>query len=492
MNQENAKIKTISKKVIITVALSFVILFSSYHLNKPVASLATVYFTDKGYVPKELVVEPGTLVAFTNLTESDFWPASSYHPAHSIYPEFDAKQSIGAGETWTFKFNKEGSWEFHDHLQPSSRGNILVRNSSKINVTEVSFNECLQGSVQSDYCVRKHMESLVADGNLEEGFKFLQEVSVKYPGSCHINAHIIGESAYSLFMSESEMVLPDDVSMCANGFWHGVTTKYAQHNGQNISAMSNFCNTTVALYDTDLSLAQEGCYHGIGIGSATVDIGAATDTLALEKLKSALPVCEEVTDVQEMLIECWSGAYHAFSDFMRDKLTESPEESFDPVTFCASEKKDYQFACIINIGSGLSSFSNKSYQEIIPTLSVFDNYLAEAYLRKVSYAEIQNVVRDSEHMTYHANNCMELPSVYRNECIVGAARGLLQVSGNENLLDDSFMFCNLNVFNDSDRKNCYEGIFSYRIFTVDQDKKQEICSVAPKPYKPAACSELER
>jgi plastocyanin len=98
-----------------------------------------VVYTDAGFSPSTLTVQAGDTVTFSNQSSVDFWPASAAHPTHAVYsgtslsehcPDgseaFDACAGISPGESWPFTFNKVGTWRYHDHLNPSRTGTIVV------------------------------------------------------------------------------------------------------------------------------------------------------------------------------------------------------------------------------------------------------------------------------------------------------------------------------------------------------------------------------
>ena len=78
------------------------------------------------FSPASVDIKVGDIVIFKNNGDVGFWPASANHPMHTLYPEFDAKQSIAPGGKWQFKFEKVGAWKYHDHLNPSATGVINV------------------------------------------------------------------------------------------------------------------------------------------------------------------------------------------------------------------------------------------------------------------------------------------------------------------------------------------------------------------------------
>ena len=100
----------------------------------------TVRYTDSGYVPKEVTISQGTEVIFENENNFSMWPATAIHPTHTIYPDssilkcggpekvriFDSCQGIAQQGSWSFIFQEEGSWRYHDHLQTRFTGKIIV------------------------------------------------------------------------------------------------------------------------------------------------------------------------------------------------------------------------------------------------------------------------------------------------------------------------------------------------------------------------------
>lgn len=99
-----------------------------------------ITYTDGGYTPATLTVSVGDTVTFKNASSRQTWPASAKHPTHTVYPGsniqkcgtqeaesiFDACQGIAEGEEWSFTFNQAGTWKYHDHLNPTRTGTIVV------------------------------------------------------------------------------------------------------------------------------------------------------------------------------------------------------------------------------------------------------------------------------------------------------------------------------------------------------------------------------
>lgn len=100
-----------------------------------------ITYTDTGgYSPPLLTIKKGETVIFKNQSSRTMWPASAAHPNHTVYngtslgqhcPDssgsaFDACRQFSPGQTWSFKFDKTGTWRYHDHLNPGSIGTVVV------------------------------------------------------------------------------------------------------------------------------------------------------------------------------------------------------------------------------------------------------------------------------------------------------------------------------------------------------------------------------
>ena len=95
-------------------------------IGAPDIQVEEITYDGKSYQPAHLSIKAGDIVIFRNKSAVSFWPASSPHPQHSDYPELDPKKPIPAGQTFEFKFTKVGTWKFHDHLNPSAWGSVVV------------------------------------------------------------------------------------------------------------------------------------------------------------------------------------------------------------------------------------------------------------------------------------------------------------------------------------------------------------------------------
>lgn len=96
-----------------------------------------VTYTENGFEPKTVNINKGDTVRFMDQSTNGMWVASNNHPTHSLYPEksasdcagssFDTCRVLKAGEFWEFTFNKVGTWRYHNHMNPSDEGTVVVK-----------------------------------------------------------------------------------------------------------------------------------------------------------------------------------------------------------------------------------------------------------------------------------------------------------------------------------------------------------------------------
>lgn len=100
----------------------------------------TVIYDEDGFSPKSVTVQLGTKITFVNQSTKGVWVASAKHPDHTIYSgtslsqhcpdttnsSFDACSVTPSGGSYSFIFNKEGTWKYHDHVDATQFGTVIV------------------------------------------------------------------------------------------------------------------------------------------------------------------------------------------------------------------------------------------------------------------------------------------------------------------------------------------------------------------------------
>ena len=98
---------------------------------------ATITYNGSSFSPSEVTIKKGGTVTFTNTGSSNMWVASGPHPEHTGYsgtsrsahcPDTSnaAFDQCAAGNSFIFMFQKVGTWGYHNHLNASSFGKVIV------------------------------------------------------------------------------------------------------------------------------------------------------------------------------------------------------------------------------------------------------------------------------------------------------------------------------------------------------------------------------
>lgn len=88
---------------------------------------ATVTYRNGTFSPNSVTVQSGGTVTFRNEDADSLWVASVPHPVHTGLSGFDALRGIGQGESYNFTFTRSGTFGYHNHLSPNSRGTVIVQ-----------------------------------------------------------------------------------------------------------------------------------------------------------------------------------------------------------------------------------------------------------------------------------------------------------------------------------------------------------------------------
>ena len=84
-----------------------------------------ITYTDSGFSPAQVSVKAGDTVTFKNDSTKSVQVNSAPHPAHTQFPELNIG-TIATGESKTVTFTTAGIKKYHNHLNPSQNGQIVV------------------------------------------------------------------------------------------------------------------------------------------------------------------------------------------------------------------------------------------------------------------------------------------------------------------------------------------------------------------------------
>lgn len=102
------------------------------------AQTKRVTYTANGFSPKTITISKSDTVTFV-ASGGTMWVASNNHPSHTLYsgttreahctggPSTTAFDQCGSGGQYSFTFDKTGTWGYHDHLEASNTGTVIVK-----------------------------------------------------------------------------------------------------------------------------------------------------------------------------------------------------------------------------------------------------------------------------------------------------------------------------------------------------------------------------
>lgn len=108
-------------------------------INTPAAAAsASVMLLESGFSPKTVTIKKGGTVTWADESAGNMWVATASHPTHTVYdgtalaahcaaganaPSFDQCKN---GTSYSFTFNKVGTWNYHNHSNSPQFGSVVV------------------------------------------------------------------------------------------------------------------------------------------------------------------------------------------------------------------------------------------------------------------------------------------------------------------------------------------------------------------------------
>jgi plastocyanin len=83
-------------------------------------NVVQVIITKDGFEPSTIKIKPGTEVKWLNEDLVSHQIASDPYPTRSGLPELFAESPIDKGQSYSFTFKDQGSFPYHDNLNPTT------------------------------------------------------------------------------------------------------------------------------------------------------------------------------------------------------------------------------------------------------------------------------------------------------------------------------------------------------------------------------------
>ncbi len=414
-----------------------------------------IVYDGSSFTPETLTVSLGETVIFKNKSGQPFWPASNLHPSHLQWSEFDPKEPIAAGESWSFTFTKAGNWGYHDHIAPTLGGVVRVRDE---NGDTVDPNDCTIASNKLR-CWEKDITALLDKGDVEGAFDYMaqQEEEPYFLQNCHALVHLIGESAYTLFSSGEQFEISQKTTYCGYGFYHGFMETLLTTTGDLQEAL-DFCAYVNDALGQAKEDARDACYHGIGHGA--VDGGdPRTWGDAYAVIQPALQLCDRITVNTLEEVQCGSGVFDGLVTAYSEQsfgFSEIPEDFY---TLCAEvENPHYKEGCYRQMNPLAAYFGEGDIQK---TFDLVKNISEPAYRGAAMSTVIATFARnrmDKADYDTIINACHTLEKDLRKSCITGFVTRLMGYGTPETGYLLGIDFCRSDLLQGEERTMCFATV----------------------------------
>lgn len=453
-----------------------------------------IHMTEEGFEPREVMLPPGSTVAFENADDEDHWPASDDHPTHTRYAGLDSSRPVGPGEEWTFTFDREGRWEMHDHLYPNLAAVITIDPDADASANEAPDDgpgwiaaffgtlwdaitrgwewflalfreEKSAGHVRyateappdaeldrlyaafafacapNDFsCASTRLKAAAAEHGPRVAVLFYERLErdgrIAPEMDEHQLGHQIGRATAETFGGDSTAFLLCPMSALNGGCQHGFFEYVLGKTDSSAEAVDRICG---ALHEDAYSHKQRfDCYHGVGHG---IMMAAAYD------LRAALAECD--TLAASMAIDgCIQGAFmENVNGALHGEAREGVFSREDPLLPCSTLEERYRHECFINQAGWLASVAGNNFGAAAHFCLKAPPGWISSCLQSLglmttnpSWQNGLGAVGDSLEERAH-DLCRRFPDGHGKDCIIAAVDNILNFDGLET--EGALRFCGM-------------------------------------------------
>lgn len=481
---------------------------TSVTLTDPDSSHHKVTLTKDGFEPEELVILKGDTVSFVTFLDSPFWPASDFHPSHTIYPEFDSLEYISPDKTWEFVFNKEGRWKFHDHTNASYDGAIIVLTSDEVKSGKITDEvwrnvaNCKEfaDEAMKNQCWEYRLENVLKSQGVAAAFEFFIELYREEPNEpkgCHQWAHILGDAAYRDFKKDKELYIRPEASYCGFGYFHSLITEHMRETGDIYSA-TVFCEVIVKELEGEVPNIYGGCVHGVGHGATAwlIEQPANWGNL-LKTANEGIVICELLYSETKDQENCYFGVFNELQlDLQDSKYGFSYEEYLekdDPLFYCNQlDRNIYKGICYAEFAAlFIDIFDNDIVAGMRYMIENAEDLEETGYhaVRKLAADQITyNIAEDPQEKTIEV--CRVVPEYLKQRCIFGIANGYYFHGEPNNVHIKGFEFCRANFLTAEERKMCFTEFNGFLYNNYSEEQFINTCKLLDERDRHGHCSQV--
>lgn len=458
-------------------------------LTEPGATAHSIKLTQDGFYPAQITVRKGDTVTFSTDLDKPFWPASSFHPSHALYAGFDPQKPILPTAQWSFEFNEEGQWGYHDHLDPQKVGEVNVLSGWDLFPEKDVPCEELSGS-EKMRCFDQTLKSHLTEEGIDAAFEYFKKIYGTHPEvavECHDWTHKLGELEYKLYAKGGDVALREEASFCSYGYYHGfINAMVAQTHS--IQSAQQFCAQAAEEGGRASLGIKESCVHGIGHSAATLilenqDVWGDVRTV----IQKASSECEKL--YADSPGTCLDGMFHElYGSIGRGDYGLSADEyiqSGDLFFYCHAVDGLLAESCFAEFIKLWPYFLGEDKKETMKyVLANASDILVKSprVLHSLARSFIEMEIEEGDFQE-SADACALVPTALLEDCIRGLAIGFVTHGNPGSQHDAGFAFCR-NHYEEKMRSLCIEKMVAELSSKYTQDQLHTACLQLPKDEQP--------
>jgi plastocyanin len=131
-NNAKRKNRVLLGLILLALAIAVVVGIASKSNDKTInttqETTANVSISASSFFPNVIDVKPGQPVTWTNTDSNPHWIASDPYPKDDALKSLNSNGTIGQNETYSYTFEKAGTYTYHDELHPTDlMGTVRVK-----------------------------------------------------------------------------------------------------------------------------------------------------------------------------------------------------------------------------------------------------------------------------------------------------------------------------------------------------------------------------
>ncbi len=456
-----------------------------------ITDAATIVFTKDGFSPKRVSIINGGTVTFVNSSGKAFWPASNLHPYHEAYQEFDPKKPVVDGQSWSFTFQKMGTWQYHDHVSPYKRGVIVVvdpvTHKNPLDCSDLSKLESGEKQRCWDVLLTEALDTRGVDGAFKVFTDLYQTDEVFAKSGCHQHAHRVGELVYAQYADTKnykKIDFPQSTVTCGYGFFHGFIEHMLRDN-PDVALGKEFCEYLTDKYSQTLPIVRRNCYHSMGHGfipdPPPNDLWGDLQPIVEEPLAK----CQQISGERTLTAECEQGVFNVVSSWFSHHAYGFFLDEEDPFAVCEAQST-YEIAhsCYYEMAMVIGPFVKDDIEILAKKYvdPIKDDKIALMVLNSATAGFMQAAIIMNDHESMLAK-CYTLAPRLVVECINGLSGGFIAHGEPGKEYVKAIQFCSSSLLTEEHRDICFRNIIRTFKDTYSRDKVADVCKSVAETYK---------